>query len=130
METHQVLRELARWHAHGVASALATVVRVQGSAYRHEGAKLAVAADGSSAGNVSGGCLEADVREVAARVIASGVAERRRYCGGSDEIAAWDLGVGCEGVVELLVEPAPPASVHAPALDALDAGHAFITVTR
>jgi xanthine dehydrogenase accessory factor len=88
-----------------VPAAMATVVRVRGSAYRHEGAKLLVAADGRTAGNVSGGCLEDDVREVARRVIATGRAERRSYCGGPDEVAAWDLGVGCEGEVDIVVQP-------------------------
>lgn len=105
LETRQVLEQLATWQAAGVPCALATVIRVRGSAYRHEGAKLVVAADGRHVGNVSGGCLEADVREVALRVIRSGAAEVREYCGSVDEIQAWDLGVGCEGVVELLVEP-------------------------
>src|SRR3989449_9404243 len=76
---------------------LATVVRVRGSAYRHEGAKLAVAEDGSTAGNVSGGCLEQDGREVALQVIRTAKAELRSYCSSADEVAAWDLGVGCEG---------------------------------
>lgn len=104
LETRQVLDQLAAWHAEGVACALATVIRVQGSAYRHEGAKMVVAADGRVVGNVSGGCLEEDVREVALRVIRTGTTERREYCGSIDEIAAWDLGVGCEGVVELFIE--------------------------
>ncbi len=104
LETRQVMDQLAAWHAEGTECALATVIRVQGSAYRHEGAKMVVAADGRVVGNVSGGCLEEDVREVALRVIRTGTTERREYCGSMDEIAAWDLGVGCEGVVELFVE--------------------------
>lgn len=105
LETRQVLAEAAALLRDGVPAALATVVRVRGSAYRHEGAKLVLAEDGRGAGNVSGGCLEEDVREVARRVIATGVAERRSYCGGSNEIAAWDLGIGCEGEVDILIEP-------------------------
>ena len=105
LETRLVLDEVAACRARGVRAALATVVRVNGSAYRHEGAKLLVGEDARSVGNVSGGCLEADVREVALRVIATGVSEQRSYCGGSDEISAWDLGVGCDGEVEILIEP-------------------------
>src|SRR5207245_7994840 len=86
-------------------AALATVVRVRGSAYRHEGAKLLVAQDGGTTGNVSGGCLEQDVREVALQVLRTGRPELRSYCSGADEVAAWDLGVGCEGEVEVFVEP-------------------------
>ena len=55
LETREVLDFLARVRAGGKRAALATVVRVRGSAYRHEGAKLVVAEDGSTAGNVSGG---------------------------------------------------------------------------
>src|SRR2546422_2650976 len=96
-ETGDVLDFLARAVGEGQPAALATVVRVRGSAYRHEGAKLAVAEDGTTAGNVSGGCLEQDVREVALQVIRTGRAELRSYCSSADEIEAWDLGGGCEG---------------------------------
>lgn len=104
-ESRQVYAAIAELQRRGVAAALAIVVRVHGSAYRHEGAKVLVGADGTIVGNVSGGCLEQDVREVARRVLATGTAERRQYCSGSDEIAAWDLGVGCEGTVELFIVP-------------------------
>ncbi len=104
-ESRQIYAAIAELRRQGVAAALATVVRVHGSAYRHEGAKLLVGADGTIVGNVSGGCLEQDVREVARRVLATGVAERRQYCSGSDAVAAWDLGVGCEGTVELTIVP-------------------------
>src|SRR5439155_1184787 len=104
-ETREVLDRLAELAREGKRAALATVVRVRGSAYRHEGAKLLVGEDGSTTGNVSGGCLEQDVREVALQVIRSGKAELRNYCSSADEIEAWDLGVGCEGEVEVFVEP-------------------------
>src|SRR5438093_11544069 len=106
-ETREVLDRLAELAREGKRAALATVVRARGSAYRHEEAKLLVAEDGSATGNVSGGCLEQDVREVALEVIRGGTPQRRSYCSGADEVAAWDLGVGCEGEVEVLVEPAP-----------------------
>src|SRR5213595_1095545 len=105
LETREVLDFLARVRVEGKRAALATVVRVRGSAYRHEGAKLVVAEDGSTVGNVSGGCLEQDVREVALQVIRNGRAELRSYCSSADEVAAWDLGVGCEGEVLVFVEP-------------------------
>ena len=106
LETREVLDFLHVARTAGTRAALATVVRVRGSAYRHEGAKLAVAEDGRTAGNVSGGCLEQDVREVALQVIRKGEPELRNYCSSADEIAAWDLGVGCEGQVDVFVEAA------------------------
>src|SRR2546430_15522981 len=105
LETREVLARLGLLAQAGRRAALATVVRVRGSAYRHEGAKLLVAEDGSTTGNVSGGCLEQDVREVALQVIRAGRSELRSYCSSGDEIAAWDLGVGCEGEVLVFVEP-------------------------
>ncbi len=108
LETREVLDFLTAARTAGKRAALATVVRVRGSAYRHEGAKLVVAEDGSTAGNVSGGCLEQDVREVALQVIRAGEPQRRSYCSSADEIAAWDLGVGCEGQVDVYVELAEP----------------------
>lgn len=127
LETRQVMDQLAAWHTEGIACALATVIRVQGSAYRHEGAKMVVAADGRVVGNVSGGCLEEDVREVARRVIRTGTTERREYCGSVDEIAAWDLGVGCEGVVELFIERVEDARVAERAALASESPFAVIT---
>jgi xanthine/CO dehydrogenase XdhC/CoxF family maturation factor len=109
LETRQVLDRLAELLSEGRHAALATVVRVRGSAYRHEGAKMLVADDGSTVGNVSGGCLEADVREVAMQVLATNAPQRREYCAGSDEVSAWDLGVGCEGSVDVWVASAQAA---------------------
>src|SRR5256886_13711955 len=115
LETREVLDRLAQLAQAGRRTALATVVRVRGSAYRHEGAKLLVAEDGSTTGNVSGGCLEQDVREVCLQVIRSGRAELRSYCSSADEIEAWDLGVGCEGEVLVFVEPGTGARPREPA---------------
>lgn len=105
-ETRDVLGRLAALRRTGARAAMCTVVRVDGSAYRREGAKLLVAEDGSTTGNVSGGCLEQDVREVALEVIQSGRAEVRSWCSSSDEIAAWEMGLGCDGRIDVLIEPA------------------------
>ncbi len=126
LETRQVLERLAAVRQAGRRAALATVIRVRGSAYRHEGAKLLVTEDDVT-GNVSGGCLEEDVREVARQVMRTGVAERRSWCGGADEISAWDLGVGCEGEVEILIEPVTDARDAERAL--IDAERAHVVLT-
>src|SRR3989442_2595250 len=94
LETREVLDFLTAGGTAGKRAALATVVRVRGSAYRQEGEKLVVAEDGRTAGNVSGGCLEQDVREVALHVIRAGKTQLKSYCSSGDEVAAWDLGVG------------------------------------
>lgn len=84
-------------------SALATVVRVHGSAYRREGAKMIVNEDEQRIGMISGGCLEADVAEVAKEVIASGIPILKTY--DMDENLVWGLGLGCPGKVEIYIEP-------------------------
>jgi xanthine dehydrogenase accessory factor len=127
LESRQVFEAIGALSREGRRAALATVIRVRGSAYRHEGAKLVVSEDDAITGNVSGGCLEEDVREVARRVIATGRAERRSYCGGTNEIAAWDLGVGCEGEVEILIEPVAHARMAERAL--VSADERFVVVT-
>ena len=87
-------------------AALATVVRISGSAYRRPGAKFLVESDGRTRGGVSGGCLEADVRENALQVIGGGAAKLLHYDTGSNEETIWGLGLGCEGSVDVFVQPA------------------------
>jgi xanthine dehydrogenase accessory factor len=110
-ESRQVFEWIATLVVEQRRAALATVIGVRGSAYRRPGAKMAVAEDGAAVGNVSGGCLEGDVREVAREVIASGKPQLRSYCSSSDEIRAWDLGVGCDGEVKIYIEPAESLSM-------------------
>lgn len=105
-ETREVFGRLAVLRRHGARAALCTVVRIEGSAYRREGAKLLVAEDGTVTGNISGGCLEQDAREVALQVIRAGTGEVRSWCSSSDEIAAWEIGLGCDGRIDVLIEPA------------------------
>src|SRR5215207_5505318 len=90
----------------GERCALATVVSVEGSSYRRPGARMLVCEGGSSTGTISAGCLETDVIEHAKRVIKSGAAKLVEYdTASTGEEMAWGLGLGCNGVVRVLVEP-------------------------
>jgi xanthine dehydrogenase accessory factor len=92
-----------RERAAGRAFALAIVVQTRGSTYRKAGALMAIAADDSYAGLLSGGCLESDLREHARQVIETGAARTVSYdTGGSDDLI-WGLGVGCEGAMQILL---------------------------
>ena len=82
--------------------ALATVVRVSGSAYRREGAKVAIDEAGTATGMISGGCLEPEVADTAARVLQNGAPEFRRF--DLEDDALWGLGMGCGGTVDVLIE--------------------------
>ncbi len=83
-------------------TALATVVRVSSSAYRREGAKVAIDENGAATGMISGGCLEPEVAETAARVLQDGATEFRRF--DLEDDALWGLGMGCGGTVDVLIE--------------------------
>lgn len=101
----------------GEQCALATVVSVEGSSYRRAGARMLVCAGGASTGTISAGCLEGDVIEHAKRVIREGRAVLVEYdtASTSDEMA-WGLGLGCNGIVRVLVEPLAPGSLYVEAL--------------
>jgi xanthine dehydrogenase accessory factor len=105
-ETEQILGRAAELTAQGQPAALATVVRIAGSAYRRPGAKFLVEAGGGTIGGVSGGCLEADVCEVARAVMRTGAPRLLHYDTGSDDSTVWGLGLGCNGTVDVFVQPA------------------------
>ncbi len=109
MTTHrEVANALSRAGADGDSVVLATVVRVTGSSYGGVGARMVIRTDGSTVGLVSGGCLESDLAEHARRVYANGRAEVVTYDTRDDDDAPWGLGLGCNGLIEVLLEPLPP----------------------
>jgi xanthine/CO dehydrogenase XdhC/CoxF family maturation factor len=71
-ETERILDVIHRVRASGERAALATIVRVKGSAYRREGARIVVRKDRTYGCLLSGGCLEPAVADAAARVMATG----------------------------------------------------------
>lgn len=91
--------------ARGERAALATVVQVRGSVYRRPGARLLMLEDGTSHGLISGGCLENDVRARCREVLESGQSTLVTYDTTSSQDIVWGLGLGCRGVVQVLVEP-------------------------
>jgi len=90
------------WRQAGNKVAVATVVKVEGSAPRPIGAAMAVSSAGDLAGSVSGGCVETAVFEEAQDVLESGRPKLLRY-GITDEMA-WDVGLACGGTIEVFVE--------------------------
>lgn len=93
----------------GDASAvLATVMQVQGSTYRRPGARMLILGDGRSVGLISGGCVDTDLRERAAKVMASGEPSLVTYDSTSPQDIVMGLGIGCSGVMHTLLEPCDP----------------------
>jgi xanthine dehydrogenase accessory factor len=131
-ETAEVFARLVELTAAGRRAALATVVHIVGSAYRRPGARFLIEESGETLGGVSGGCLEADVREVARQqVLATGVPSLRHYSTGADEDMVWGLGLGCNGLVDVFIQPATegPLAGHARLLCGLVAGDAPFAVS-
>lgn len=101
-----IVRELAAAAARGEGVVMASVVRTVGSAYRGVGARMLVRADDGSVGLVSGGCLEADLVARAKRLRDMERAEVVTFDSLSEEDdAVWGFGLGCNGRVEILLEP-------------------------
>src|SRR4029077_20648168 len=98
------LDQLSKLVAGGKPAALATVVRISGSAYRRPGAKLLIEGSGFTYGGVSGGCLESDVRAQGLEVLRGAPPRMLHYDTGSDEETLWGLGLGCGGAVEVSVQ--------------------------
>ncbi len=104
-------RIVRQWNR-GLARVLVTLVRAEGSSYRRPGAHLLIGMDGEYAGTVSGGCLEAEVVRKAAWMVRDG-AIVERYSTLFDDTAEIPFGLGCGGVVDLLLEPADTAECRA-----------------
>lgn len=96
---------IAAWRAlpPGADAVLATVVATSGSTYRRAGARMLLSRDSWLAGSISGGCLEGDVVRTAWERTESGPA-LVTYDATADEDIVWGFGLGCNGVVQVLLE--------------------------
>ncbi len=119
-----IYSEIVRLRAQGRRSALATIIRRVGSAPRKDHAKMLVRDDGSALGSVGGGCVEAEVWQLAKKVIESGRASTLQYRLTDED--AQEEGLVCGGTVEVFVEPVLPD----PRVIILGAGHVGQAVAR
>ena len=105
--TMQLAAMLSRWAPQRDAEEwiLGTVYKTEGSSYRKPGAISLISSGGEQLGLLSGGCLEADIRLNARKVMASGVPVCIRYDGDDEDDLSYRLGIGCGGVVHVLLEP-------------------------
>jgi xanthine dehydrogenase accessory factor len=106
-DMREILAAASALRVAGEEFVIATVVRVSGSGYRRPGARMLVTAERWVAGSVSGGCLESDVlrkgfwrtREQRAVLVS--------YDATSPDELRWGFGLGCDGIVDVLLERAP-----------------------
>jgi xanthine dehydrogenase accessory factor len=98
---------------------LATIIDVEGSAYRRPGAKMVIPEGGTGVGHITAGCLEDEVQAIAAEVLADGEPRVETYdLRPEAEDDVWGLGVGCNGVLDILLEPIDES--YRAAVDAFD----------
>ncbi|WP_129287460.1 XdhC/CoxI family protein [Streptomyces sp. GZWMJZ-114] len=100
---------LHRWCTEQRPFALATIVDVTGSAPLPVGTSVAVDADGTAVGSISGGCVEGAVYELCQRVLEDRMAPQRARFGYSDE-DAFAVGLTCGGELDVHVQRVDPAA--------------------
>jgi xanthine dehydrogenase accessory factor len=105
MSAKKLQRAFAQWAAEGRPLVLATVFETAGSTYSKSGAQMLITADGKFQGMLSGGCLEGDLALRAAAVIASASPQTVSYDLGQNDEELWGLGVGCDGLMRIFLQP-------------------------
>jgi xanthine dehydrogenase accessory factor len=104
-----LLPQIQDWFAVGERVAVATVIRVEGSAPRPVGARMVVSSEGRMAGSVSGGCVETTVYEEMMDVLGGGPPRKLHF--GITEDMIWDVGLACGGTIDVFVQELDPALV-------------------
>ena len=89
----------------GKQTALATVVHLEGSAYRRPGARMLISEDGKLTGAISGGCLEGDALRKAQMVMLQKKPMLVTYDTTDEDDAKLGVGLGCNGIISILIEP-------------------------
>src|SRR5262245_11449280 len=114
MGARHLLQSFETWRAAGEPLVLATVYETAGSTYSKAGHRILLAANGDYRGLVSGGCLEGDLAERARGVIATTKAAAVTYDLRDSADDLWGLGVGCNGLLRVFLQPLLPANEYQP----------------
>lgn len=108
--------------------AIATVVRVHGSSYRSPGARMLITDDGRWVGSISGGCLEGDALRKARLVMTGKKARLVTYDTREESNQQLGIGLGCNGVIDVLIQPLDEAIAIIEKVVAVDQPLALATV--
>ncbi|HEY6387603.1 MAG TPA: XdhC family protein [Candidatus Acidoferrum sp.] len=119
-----LFEEIVKMRRAGQRGALATIVHTNGSIPSYESSRMLVRDDGSIAGTIGGGCVEAEVW-AAAKEVMHKEAPRKMVFNLNNE-ATYDNGLICGGTLEVFVEPILPQ----PILYLFGGGHVSMAVAK
>jgi xanthine dehydrogenase accessory factor len=123
---YQLLTTISQHHEKSFA--MATIINVRGSAYRQTGAKMLFMEGGEQFCTLSAGCLEEDLHYHASEVILTGKSKRVTYNLMSEDDLSWGHGAGCNGEIDVLVEPFKWGTQWNNAMTKLDNGQQIISI--
>ena len=120
---NQLVELLRLWHPRRdeLDWVLGTVYKTEGPCYRKAGAMMFFNSLGQQMGLLSGGCLESDLQQHARRVMQQGKAITLCYDATDEDDISFQLGIGCGGVVHILLQPVSWANHYLGLVDVLDA---------
>ena len=105
MALKHLIERFGEWRAAGGPLVLGTVYETAGSTYSKSGSRVLIDGEGNYQGLVSGGCLEGDLAEHAAAVLESGEARSVCYDMRGEHDILFGTGVGCDGMLKVLLQP-------------------------
>ncbi len=114
MTVRHLISAFDQWTAAREPLVLATVYETAGSTYSKPGAQMLINAQGDFQGMLSGGCLEGDLAERAREVLRTGRPQLVSYNLAQNDEALWGLGVGCDGLMRILLQMLSPQSGYEP----------------
>ena len=107
-EIKDIIRSFDEAQQQGRQTALATVVHLDGSSYRRPGARMLITDEGQLTGAISGGCLEGDALRKALLVMSQQRSMLVTYDTMDEDDAKFGIGLGCNGIIQVLIEPINP----------------------
>jgi len=113
-EIKEIIRSFEEAQTQGRQTALATVVHVDGSSYRRPGARMLITDEGQLTGAISGGCLEGDALRKALLVMSQQRSMLVTYDTMDEDDAKLGIGLGCNGIIQVLIEPVHPDELNNP----------------
>ena len=113
-EIKDIIRSFDEAQKQGRQTALATVVHLDGSSYRRPGARMLITDEGQLTGAISGGCLEGDALRKALLVMSQQRSMLVTYDTMDEDDAKFGIGLGCNGIIQVLIEPINPAELNNP----------------